>query len=119
VNSSPSPIRAADGINLTKDKTGILSCWAEHFAELLNHDNPTDPLFLDEHLLIPTVWELDDPPSFAEVVRSSIMGLKNHKSTGPVAIPAELLKYGGEDVVLPHLHQYLFTCWKSSCVPQQ
>ena len=45
-DKSLAPVRATNG-DLIRDKAGILSRWAEHFRDLLNRTNPTDPTFIE------------------------------------------------------------------------
>lgn len=40
------PVRSSDGI-LIRDNTQIAARWTEHFSDLLNRRNPTQPNFLD------------------------------------------------------------------------
>lgn len=111
------PVRSADGKTLHTEKSEILARWAEHYRDLLNRHTQTDPNLLNELPNSPTVWELDNPPTLAEVKRS-IAGLKNNKASGPDNIPAELLKYGG-DTIANHIHAIITAIWETKCVPQQ
>ena len=79
-NKSHAPVRATNG-ELIKDKEGLLSRWAEHFSELLNRVNPTDPSFIDAVPQLSVVEELDLPPTLGEV-KNAVFSLKCRKATG-------------------------------------
>ena len=57
-NSTVTPIRSADGNTLITDLPKILDRWAEHFQQLLNQVNQTDPTFLDGIPQLPIIEEL-------------------------------------------------------------
>ena len=59
---------------------------------------------------------MTDIQSLAEV-KNAIASLKNHKAAGPDDIPAELLKYGGDNMT-NHLHELYEACWSTGMVPQ-
>ena len=111
------PVRSADGSTLITEKPKILGRWAEHYEELLNRSNPTDPTLLDDLPDLPTSWELDDVPTRQEVSQA-VSSLKNSKAAGPDGIPAEILKYGG-NIITDCLHNIINQIWKSGCCPQQ
>ena len=54
-NRNSAPVRTADGTTLLKDKSQILARWAEHFGELLNRRNETDPGVLEELPTFPKI----------------------------------------------------------------
>ena len=116
-SNSLCPVRSVDGSTLFTEKTEILKRWAEHYQELLNRQNPTDPTFLDSLPNLPVIQELDNIPTIQEVSHA-INSLKNNKATGPDGIPAELLKHGG-DAVATCLHNIIQEVWNSGCCPQQ
>ena len=60
--------------------------------------------------------ELDSEPTASEIEKA-INGLANGKAPGNDAIPSEVIKYGIA-VLLPHLRELLFLCWRESEVPQ-
>lgn len=111
------PTRSADGTTLITEKTKILERWAEHYQDLLNRSNPTDPTFLENLPDLPIMHDLDNIPNHQEV-QIAIRSLKNNKATGPDNIPTEILKHGG-NAVEECLHSLITDIWKSQCCPQQ
>ena len=113
---SLNPVRATNG-DLIKDKAGILSRWAEHFSELLNRVNPTDPSFISAIPQLDIIEELDRPPTLTEV-KKSISSLKCRKSPGLDGLQGELLKYGGNRVH-EEIFNFINKCWGVTEVPSQ
>ena len=117
--SAGGSIRQANG-NLCKGPEETLHRWAEHFADLLNCDDPDTP---DETLepaareAIPDSDVLVDPPSVAEVL-AAIRRLRSGKAGGCDGIAPEMLKYGGE-VVAGRLHEIIAKVWESGSAPAQ
>ncbi|KAI4825265.1 hypothetical protein KUCAC02_020952, partial [Chaenocephalus aceratus] len=111
------PLKTADGLTVLKDQHSILLRWAEHFGTLLNQDSDADPTVLDDLPTLPPMHNLDQPPTFLEVL-SAIRSLKNNKSPGNDNIPAELLKQGGY-LCTRALHKYITKVWADENVPQQ
>ena len=116
VSSSICPIKDTDG-TLLKDNDKILKRWAEYYSSLLNSSNPTDQSILEELPQLPTVYEMDVPPTLEEVKRA-IDSLKNGKAPGPDGIPAEIYKCGDEDLCHALLSIFL-RCWQTGEVPKQ
>ena len=121
-------MRSKDGSTLIKDQQGILARWTEHLSDLLNRINSTDPTLVDQ-LQLPTIPDLDQPPSFHEVHKAETLALyksltylltylKNNKAAGADGIPAEILKYCGCSL-LHRLHNFISAVWTSGKVPQQ
>ena len=106
---------------IVKDRNGglitnipdVLNRWVEHFDELLNGNNSSNP-----HPL-PTIHgpnqEATQPPSLEEV-KSTIRRLKNHKSPGSDGIAAEMLKSGG-DVLAKHIYEIITDIWRNEALP--
>ena len=115
-DKSLAPVRGTNG-DLIKDKAGILSRWAEHFSDLLNRANPTDPTFIEAVPQLNIVEELDLPPTLDEV-KKAICSLRCRKAAGLDGLQAELLKYGG-DRVHEELFKYISACWSSDIIPSQ
>ena len=115
-DKSLAPVRAVNG-DLIKDKEGILSRWAEHFSELLNRVNPTDPNFIDAVPQLNIVEELDLPPTLAEV-KKAVSSLKCRKAAGLDGLQGELLKYGG-DRIHEEVFNFIYACWNGDRIPSQ
>ena len=118
-NRCINPIKTADGLTLPKDQKSILMRWADHFDTLLNQDSDADHTIFDEIPKLPPIDNLDQPPTFLEVL-SAVRSLKNNKNKSPGndKIPAELLKQGGY-LCTRTLHQYITTVWTEENIPQQ
>ena len=116
IKNNISPIRDRDG-TLLKDSEKILKRWAEYYSELLNSSHPVDESAVEELPELPPVLELDDLPTLQEV-KTAVESLKCGKAPGPDGIPAEVFKYGGEDL-LHRLTDLIQWCWRSGGVPQQ
>ena len=112
---SISPLRDADGSNLLKDQSSILARWGEYFAELLNCSNEADRTAISCVPQHSTIEEMDSPPTLPEV-KKAISTLKSCKASGPDGIPAEVYKYGGDDLA-ECLLCLLEQCWKLGAVP--
>ena len=115
------PVRSTDGV-LIKNKELILARWTEYLQNLLNKVHTTDPGFLDDLPTLPIIPRFDDPPSFEEVVRNSLI---DNKTAGPDKIPAQVffnffmvIKYGG-CALHRRLHNFILDCWFAKCLPQQ
>lgn len=99
-----------------KDKAGnlLLSAdvamqrWAEYFRETLNGEAAEASMAALEKPPIHDNIQVD-PPTIEEV-RIAIQRLKNNKSAGLDNIPAELIKFGGEEVA-KHFHQIATKIW--------
>ena len=111
------PLRSEDGVTLLKDKSQILKRWSTYFSSLLNNAYPIDESALDELPTLPTVHEMDAPPTIAEV-ETAIAGLKSGKAAGPDGIPPEVYKHGGRSLTMA-VWTYCLDCWESGDVPIQ
>ncbi|KAI4828188.1 hypothetical protein KUCAC02_022300 [Chaenocephalus aceratus] len=111
------PLKTADGLTVLKDQHSILLRRAEHFGTLLNQDSDADPTVFDDRPTLPPMHNIDQPPTFLEVL-SAIRSLKNNKSPGNDNIPAELLKQG-DYLCTRALHKYITKVWADENVPQQ
>lgn len=116
-NRTFTPVKTSDGATLLTDQKQIVNRWSEHFKELLNQANPIDETVLQEFEARPIMNDLDQAPSFYELMRA-VKSLKDNKSPGPDSIPAEILKQGGY-LLLKELYQYILEVWDKECVPQQ
>ena len=115
INKSITPVRTVDGMNLIKDTDGILKRWAEHFSTVLNGGSPAFSSIMAEVPQSPVKAELDEIPTLQEVQRC-IKTLKNNKSPGTDGIPAEVFRYGGNEL-LEALHRIIQDCWVTETVP--
>ena len=59
--------------------------------------------------------ELDEPPSLEEV-KTAVKKMQAHKASGIDGLPAELYKYGG-DQLLEKLTSLFTLCWEEGEVP--
>ena len=75
---SLAPVRTTNG-DLIKNKSGILSRWAEHLSDLLNCVHPTDLSFIEAVPKLNVIHELDMRPTLEEI-RKAIAFLKCHKA---------------------------------------
>ncbi|BHF78099.1 hypothetical protein SprV_0602120900 [Sparganum proliferum] len=89
------PLLSADGSTLLTEKTQILQRWAEHFRGILNR--PSD-VAIDRLPQVETNVDLDLPPSLQETIRA-VQQLSSGKAPGSDAIPAEVYKRGGPQLM--------------------
>lgn len=73
------PVRSRDGDSLLTEREDILSCWAEHYRELLNTDNLVDPSLLKELSTLPTIQDLDIQTTREEISKA-LDSLKHNKA---------------------------------------
>ncbi|XP_067648054.1 uncharacterized protein, partial [Eurosta solidaginis] len=101
--------------DLVTDVRKVLSLWREDFSALLNGEN--DLPYRDDE---PDAAIDDDginvPPSDYDEVRIAITRLINNKAAGAGGLPAELFKYGGEELVR-RMPQLLRKIWADECMP--
>ena len=109
------PLKSVQGDIIT-DQQGQLDRWVEHYSSLYSEDADVSQDGLDALPSLPTMEELDEEPSLAELEKA-IDGLKSGKAPGADGIPPEVLKCG-KDVLLPHLHKLLIHCWREGIIPQ-
>ena len=109
----------ANGLPSCKDKDGtlvtdtqsVLHIWREHFQQLLVPEGSA------REGITPIVDDgLECPPPSQTEVRSAISRLKNNKAAGADGLPAELFKFGGEELITS-MHQLLRTVWLNECMP--
>lgn len=100
----------------------IMKRWAEHFEELLNEkgtEPETDEEAADELCMpdddVTSGNVLTDLPTREEIA-GQIRRLKNNKAPGEDEITAELLKYGGEELV-KHVHALIALIWETEKMP--
>ncbi|XP_054085666.1 LINE-1 retrotransposable element ORF2 protein isoform X1 [Zeugodacus cucurbitae] len=103
------------GGNLVTDVQGILGLWREHFSDLLNGSESTTP---GDGEPDPPIDDdgTDVPLPDHEEIRIAITRLKNNKAAGADRLPAELFKYGGEELIRC-MHQLLCRIWSEESMP--
>ncbi|BHF62082.1 hypothetical protein SprV_0100506300 [Sparganum proliferum] len=110
------PLLSADGSTLLTEKTQILQRWAEQFRGVLNRPSTISDAAVDRLPQVETNVDLDLPPSLQETIRA-VQQLSNGKAPGSDAIPAEVYKHGG-----PQLMDHLTALFQEMCrqgeVPQ-
>ena len=88
--------------NVLSTETECIARWKEHFSELLNHppvpDNPD--LIADANNNTAPNPQCETSPVTANEVRNALKKLKNFKAPGVCGITAEMIKHGGNTIVL-------------------
>ena len=110
------PLRALSG-ELIRDKHKQLDRWVEHYEALYCTENSVSEFALNSVTRLPTMFQLDDPPSINELMKA-IDSLSNGKAPGSDGIPPEVVKAGKDSSLLGHLHSLLLQCWFEQQVPQ-
>nr|VZI32969.1 unnamed protein product [Spirometra erinaceieuropaei] len=110
------PILSADGNTLLTEKTQILQRWAEHFRGVLNRPSVISDAAIERLPQVETNVVLDLPPSLQETVRA-VQQLSSGKAPGSDAIPAEVCKHGGPQL-MDHLTALFQEMWRQGEVPQ-
>nr|VZI18234.1 unnamed protein product [Spirometra erinaceieuropaei] len=120
VYSSPTkgtaPLLSADGSTLLTEKTQILQRWAEHFRGVLNRPSAISDAAIDRLPHVETSADLDLPPSLQEIIRT-VQRLCSGKAPGSDAIPAEVYKHGGSQL-MDHRTALFQEMWCQGEVPQ-
>ena len=103
--------------NLVSGKNNVQARWTEHFKEVLNREDPSNPITDDEGYIVDEIIEeiKTSEPTIHEV-RAAIMGLKSGKSSGIDSITAELLKADVE-IATEKIHQLMCKVWKLEQIP--
>ena len=86
--------------------------WVEYYEELLNRDEPEDPV--DEY---PPNLDVMMEPS-ADMILAAIRSLKNNKAAGTDDIWGELLKYGN-DGLKSKLIEIIKRIWNEEEMPEE
>ena len=106
------------GSHLITDPSEIRDCWKRHFDEVFNFSTYS---FNNSVLSLvpqqPTIESLAIPPTIAEV-KEALSRMKCRCAAGKDGISAELLIFGGEDVIIA-LHSLFMEIWSSEQVPKQ
>ena len=112
-SSKNTHVLSADGSKLITDKKGILEKWAEHFNGVLNRPSKVNDAAIQRLLQVEINKDLDDALPFVDEVARAI----KHISTGPDAIPAEILKSGGISLTR-RLNDLFRSHWEKETLPQ-
>nr|VZI06593.1 unnamed protein product [Spirometra erinaceieuropaei] len=110
------PLLRADGSTLLTEKTQILQRWAEHFRGVLNRPSAISDAAIARLPQVETNADLDLPPSLQETIRA-VQQLSSGKAPGSDAIPAEVYKHGGPQL-MDHLTVLVQELWRQGEVPQ-
>nr|VZI36657.1 unnamed protein product [Spirometra erinaceieuropaei] len=110
------PLLTADGSTLLTEKTQILQRWAEHFRGVLNRPSVISEAAIARLPQVATNADLDLPPSLQETIRA-VQQLSSGKAPGSDAIPAEVYKHGGPQL-MDHLTALFQEMWRQGEVPQ-
>ena len=99
------------------EKKDILNRWKDHYNELLNsteqeEEEEKEPIKMQD---CKGTKEEDFTPT-REEVEMAVQKLKKHKAPGTDNIPAELFKYGGDEL-LTHLHSIIREIWLKEKMP--
>ncbi|BHF59777.1 hypothetical protein SprV_0100273800 [Sparganum proliferum] len=92
------PLLSADGSAPLTEKTQILQRWAEHFRGVLNRPSTISDAAIARLPQVETNVALDLPPSLQETIRA-LQQLSRGKTPGSDAIPAEVYKHGGPQLM--------------------
>ncbi|BHF73860.1 hypothetical protein SprV_0401694400 [Sparganum proliferum] len=110
------PLLSADGSTLLTEKTQILTRWAEHFRGVLNRPSAISDATIDRLPQVETNADLDLPPSLQETIRA-VQQLSSGKAPGSDAIPAEVYKHGGLQL-MDHLTALFRRCGVKGLLPE-
>nr|VZI33364.1 unnamed protein product [Spirometra erinaceieuropaei] len=110
------PLLSAYGSTLRTEKTQILQRWAEHFRGVLNRPSVISDAAIARLPQVATNVDLDFPPSLQETIRA-VQQLCSGKAPGSDAIPAEVYKHGGPQL-MNHLTGLFQEMWRQGEFPQ-
>ena len=101
--------------DIITEKGDILNRWKDHFHELLSSTEQDErPSIMKDHK---DTNEEDSAPIIEEV-EMAVHKLKNYKAPGIENIPAELIKYGGNELV-KHPHTTIKDIWQKEKMPAE
>ncbi|BHF70993.1 hypothetical protein SprV_0401404700 [Sparganum proliferum] len=110
------PLLSVDGSTLLTEKTQILQRWAEHLRGVLNRPTAISDAAIDRLPQVETNVDIDLPPSLQETIRA-VQQLPSAKAPGSDAIPAEVYKQGGPQL-MDHLTA-LFQETQPTCISKR
>nr|VZI27867.1 unnamed protein product [Spirometra erinaceieuropaei] len=96
--------------------SAIKARWAEHFRGVLNRPSVISDAAIERLPQVETNVDLDLPPSLQETIRA-VQQLSSAKAPGSDAIPAEVYKHGGPQL-MDHLTALFQEMWRQGEVPQ-
>ena len=103
--------------NLINGKKAEQERWTEYFKEILNREEPINPITEEEEVeLKDMIEEIDTQEPTPGEVREVIKGLQNGKAPGIDSITAELLKADIE-FSTQKVHQLLQKIWQQEKIP--
>ena len=105
-----------DGSAVLTEPSKLIERWREYFSELLNAEASTEEDVLHSIAPFPPQQELEDTPTLEEV-KLAITKTKMNKSPGVDGIPAEIYKFGGDELT-HRLLQLIEKCWQLKTLPQ-
>nr|VZI05050.1 unnamed protein product [Spirometra erinaceieuropaei] len=94
------PLLSAHGSNILTEKTQILQRWAEHFRGVHNRPSTISDAAIARLSQVETHVDLNLPPSLQETIRA-VQQLSSGNAPGSDAIPAEVYKHGGPQLMDP------------------
>ena len=106
-----------DSSTVITEPSQLVERWGDYFNTLLNAVTDTEEDILQSITPFPQHQELEQVPTVEEV-REAITKTKMNKAPGNDGIPAEVYKYGGEELT-QRLHQLITKCWLQRTVPQE
>ena len=109
------PLKSTTGEIIT-DRSKQMERWAEHYQELYSRKTTVTNTAI-ESTTLPTMEELDTPPTVDELTKS-IKSLASGKAPGSDGLPPEIVKLASESSLLSHLHDLLLQCWEEGTIPQ-
>nr|VZI51341.1 unnamed protein product [Spirometra erinaceieuropaei] len=101
---------------LLTEKTQILQRWTEHFRGVLNRPSVIYDAAIERLPQVETNVDFDLPPSLHETIRA-VQQLSSGKAPGSDAIPAEVYKHGGPQL-MDQLTALFQEMWRQGEVPQ-
>ena len=109
--NSHTPLQSQDE-TLMKDDTAIQQRWREHFELFQNRTTVVTGDTIPQN---PERPSLDILPTPDEVQRAT-MQMKNHRVCGPDGVPAEIVKFGGENLARK-LYEFIRKIWQDKQIP--
>jgi len=103
---------------ILNDKESKTKRWLEHFSEVLNRENPSNPVSEMEIELPDEIEEIDTSEPSRGEVRKAIGHLKNGKAPGIDNIQAELLK-ADVDYATTKVKEIIDIVWRDEKTPRK